>query len=270
MAVIDLSSGEIFRVHMPESIANQYLGMTGCIPYGDGFICVLQGNGIATLNPEFLVTSIQVVDKVLDGHSVCVFEDSLLIACSGTNSVVRVWGDKSEVFWQGEHELERDTIHVNSVAVRQGEVYVTAFGKSTSDSWLQARSGWIKNTSTGEIICKDLFHPHSLTFVDDQWWVCESLGGRIVSNAGSLGVQTGYLRGLSFLRGTVVVASSRFRHYSRSTRQPVPLPNELPLGINTAGVSVFTQASPEHEFAPHTFIDLSAIADEIYDAVLLE
>src|SRR5215203_4340644 len=89
MAVVDLSSRELSRVHMPESIANQYFGMTGCIPYGDGFTCVLQGNGIATLSPEFLVTSVQAVDKVIDGHSVCAFDDSLLIVCSGTNSVVR-------------------------------------------------------------------------------------------------------------------------------------------------------------------------------------
>jgi hypothetical protein len=272
LAAVDLESQNIEPISIPEQVAKAYPGICGLMGQNrDALVAVMQGNGLLRRSDgsgEW--APVVKFEHLKDGHSVCGYDkSSVLIASSGTNSIVRAWHGKSEVFWQSDVGDNQDRIHVNSVAVHEGQTFITAFGESQTQSWLDARNGYVQNITTGQVVYRGLYHPHSLCFHDRDWWVCDSLGGRVVGSGGfEIPVNTGYLRGLAIKDGVSVVGSSHFRHRSRSTGEVLPAPDELKLGSNTAGLSVYTIDPVTKSWDHQKFIDLSGITDEIYDVLL--
>jgi hypothetical protein len=176
------------------------------------------------LTRDARLTAITPLRLVRDAHSGVEHEGALLVASTGTDTVVRIDWDgletRESVFWAAS-EAGCDTLHLNSVAKLGGELFVTMIGPRKSPLWEGASSGQVWNISRGEMVCEGLSHPHTLF----EW------GGRLcclnsrtsqVLEIGPAGPKElfkleGYLRGAVPAAGCLYVASSAYRWQSRST-----------------------------------------------------
>ena len=153
-----------------------------------------------------------------DAHALTAWNGRLYITSTGTDAVIVFDPDRGErVFWQA-NDRRKDTIHLNSLAVRQGRMVATAFGPKKSGLWRTADEGYLFGLNDNRNVCYPLFHPHSALATDRGILVCESRRGLILNDqAQTLPAGPGYLRGLAAGRGRLFAGSSMGRTRSRST-----------------------------------------------------
>ncbi len=102
-----------------------------------------------------------------DAHSLMPFDGGFLIADTLNNRVNHERlspdgsGFVSTEFWR-QHPSDKDETHVNSLCSLNDEVYVSSFGEKPGNAWTSCQTGQIINISTGEIVCNNLQHPHTL------------------------------------------------------------------------------------------------------------
>ena len=123
------------------------------------------------------------IDDIVDPHDVASFDGSWIIVSSANNSVTRLTPDgRLEVMWQPSTVV--DSWHPNCVAVVDGQVWVTAFGRfDTHRGWagdVSRGAGFLRNLATGQEI-GGLSHPHSPRWVAGRWTVCNSQEGTVVT-----------------------------------------------------------------------------------------
>lgn len=167
--------------------------------------------------------------QVRDGHSVLPDEGSLLVVSTGTDEIVRVRWDRNspcseETVWAGSSSRS-DTVHLNSIAIASGRMYVSCFGPKSGANWSDSPNGRIIDLTTGEAICSGLLHPHTLFVLDGQLHVLDSKTGSVLEvdpvtgGARERWKVSGYLRGAAVGSKHLYVATSAFRHRSKSTGQ---------------------------------------------------
>jgi hypothetical protein len=123
------------------------------------------------------------IDAVVDPHDLAVFEGKWIIVSSGANSVTALAPDgAADVMWQP--STVPDSWHPNCVAVVDGRVWVTAFGRFDDPrGWsgdASFNAGFLRNLATGEEI-GGLSHPHSPRWTAGTWTVCNSLERTVVT-----------------------------------------------------------------------------------------
>lgn len=160
-------------------------------------------------------------DSIVDPHDLAMLDDGTWVMVSSLrNEIVRVLPDGSlETLWRPSEVP--DSWHPNCVAVVDGEIWVTAFGRfDTSRGWSEEGgrgTGFLRNLSTGEEL-GDLSYPHSPVRDGSRWWVCNSLTQSLVCrDDGGDGWEhrvllQGYLRGLAVDGDTFYVGESARRH----------------------------------------------------------
>jgi hypothetical protein len=123
------------------------------------------------------------IDAIADPHDLARLDDgSWIVVSSAHNSVTRVAPDGAlDVLWQPSTAL--DSWHPNCVALVDGQIWVTAFGRfGTERGWagdVSRGAGFLVNLSTGQEFA-GLSHPHSPRWVGGRWTVCNSLEGTVV------------------------------------------------------------------------------------------
>jgi uncharacterized protein (TIGR03032 family) len=116
--------------------------------------------------------------------------------------------------------VAEDRCHLNGMAMGpEGPAYVTACSRSdTVDGWRDRRAdgGVVVDVATGEIAASGLSMPHSPRLHDGTLWMLNSGTGevgRVMDGAfAPLAFCPGFVRGLAFHEGTVVVGLSKPRH----------------------------------------------------------
>jgi hypothetical protein len=185
-------------------------GATG-IAYVEGSYWVIRQaveSSILQLDAEFRVLRCDVLPLSRDAHSLLPYDGGFLIADTLNNRVnhERLAADGSgfvgSEFWR-QHPSNKDETHVNSVCSLGGEVYVSSFGEKPGNAWTSCQTGQIINISTGEIVCDNLQHPHTLaTWAGDVYWLESKTGLLHRYTPGgkheSLLHLDGYVRGLAF------------------------------------------------------------------------
>jgi Domain of unknown function (DUF4915) len=158
------------------------------------------------------------LDEVVDPHDLVPFGDGEWLAVSSTrNAIFRVHLDGTvETVWQP--SLVTDSWHVNCIAMADGELWVTAFGRfESSREWSGEGglgTGFLRNLTTGEEF-GGLSHPHSPCCISGRWWVCNSLDKSLVRWDGDawehVATLQGYPRGLATDGDQVFVGESAHR-----------------------------------------------------------
>jgi acetolactate synthase-1/2/3 large subunit len=195
------------------------------------------------------------LDGVTDPHDVAADGDDLLLVSSAENTVYRLGRDGGlGVEWRASRV--HDSWHPNCLAVVEGDVWVTAFGRFTeSRGWSGASAegaGFLLNLRTGAEIA-GLTHPHSPRFVDRGWWVCESLARRVVRLDARSGARAahidldGYTRGMAVHHDVLYVGESRGRGDGAA---------------GDASVAIISRATSE------VVERISIPAQEVYDVVI--
>jgi hypothetical protein len=203
-------------------------GATG-IAYVEGSYWVIRQaveSSILQLDAEFRVLRCDVLPLSRDAHSLLPYDGGFLIADTLNNRVNHERlapngsGFVGSEFWR-QHPSNKDETHVNSVCSLGGEVYVSSFGEKPGNAWTSCQTGQIINISTGEIVCDNLQHPHTLaTWAGDVYWLESKTGLLHRYTPGgkhqALLHLDGYVRGLAFDADFIYVGASAARRYSRS------------------------------------------------------
>jgi hypothetical protein len=212
------------------SVAPESAGATGIAVENEHYWIVRQAvhSSIVKLDAQLKATAVYPLPVSRDAHSLMSFDGGLLVADTQRNCVnlARLSDDRSAVveteFWRQCQSNDKDEMHVNSICVLNGEVYVSFFGKRPVAGWQSSLQGKIVNINTGEVICDDLQHPHTLLlWSGDIYWL-ESKVGRLYkyTPGGKYEVilqLEGYLRGLVFDGDYIYIGASAIRRKSRST-----------------------------------------------------
>lgn len=154
----------------------------------------------------------------LDLHDVLFVDGKIYVVGTETNSVI--------CFDQGFQKLEswglpgeNDASHINSVAVYQGKLLASIFGRFRHHREYKLGTmgrGEVVDIKTGETFIGGLSQPHSLTVVGDLLYLCSSEEGKLMIYRGSQVVGevalSGYARGLAVSDDSLYVGISLSRN----------------------------------------------------------
>ena len=195
------------------------------------------------------------LDAVNDAHDVVVHEGRLLVASTGTNSVVEVLPDgEQRTFWRG--PVGGDSWHLNGLVDHEGSLVATAFGRFGSHrGWAQEGAtrgaGVLFDLRSGEDLVNGLTSPHDPRPWQGGWLVCDSGNHALVHSTGTAlrAVQLdGWTRGLAVTAEHLLVGLSRSR---------------VPGGRRRAAVAVI-------DAERFTLVDVVELAhEEVFDVVVL-
>jgi len=194
-------------------------GIASLVAYKDGLIFFTDNYKVGWLNKQYQVEEVWTI-PIKHPHSVVCIDDVLYIASTSRDCVIKSvpFKDRHEVFWK-DNTGRQDTIHLNSVAHRDGEFFVTAFGPR-KEFWHSAESGYVKNITTGEMVETDLKQPHTIINVKGELYFCNSATSEVckVGDSDRLVVDPhSYVRGMAFTDKMLAVATSKGRKKSKST-----------------------------------------------------
>jgi hypothetical protein len=238
--------------------------LAGIIPNGRTNPCALW-----VLDKELKTKGLSKLPSVLDIHSICFHKGvgQFLVVSTRTNSVWCVGTDDGLVYDEiVKHSLSNesfDKFHLNSIAMRENDVLVSALGnrQNPGQVWhYRMNEGRIFNLRTNEdLIPPGTSHPHSIKFLEDgQLVYCDSGTNSLVRENGEKVQLDGYARGLAFDQNYFYVGVSTVRSYSLSTGLPY---NDKDPGFEHPGIWVIRR--PDGEKIKK--ISLSNYCSEIYD-----
>lgn len=283
LAIFNTVTAQVSVLELPPVLSLTH-GITGLAVTSKYVYAAVPGSGVKTSQNSSGSSSLLVFDRrefallnqyvfrfVSDAHSLCVSNNNLFVASTGTDEVIclvlRDAGVVSEeVCWRPDHEAPRkDLHHVNSACHWQGELYVALFGKRTGDRLSTATDGRVINVTRGELVASGINQPHSLTVVGDRLAWCDSQKATVWLGASPTPHLPGYSRGLCAVGTKVFVATSVGRAVSRSTAViNNPADPGLTEGRCTLNLLSLDQMQIENSW------DLGAYGREIYDLVALE
>ncbi|MGB4813047.1 MAG: DUF4915 domain-containing protein [Methylophilaceae bacterium] len=134
------------------------------------------GKSIRVVNNHKIKDEIILSDKRLDLHDVLVSNEKLYVVATDLNSVIcldKLFKETSSWSLPGEN----DSAHINSVAVYDGRLLASVFGRFTKHREYKNGTiglGEIVDIQSGETYISGLSQPHSLTPINDLLYVCSS------------------------------------------------------------------------------------------------
>jgi hypothetical protein len=204
------------------------LSTTGLAEDGGRLFRVLQSGGRAGPGgTEVLVYDERGVERYVridaaeDTHGIEPAVDRLALVSTGDNSIVWIGNDGAiERTWRAPGS--GDAWHLNCLARRDGDLYVSAFGPFREHrAWsspARAGAGVLFNVTAGETAVSGLSCPHHPRFEDGAWLICDSMPGTLVAvdpdssqvlASKELG---GWTRGLAVADNVILVGVSSGRH----------------------------------------------------------
>lgn len=199
-------------------------GLTG-LAWHDGtlYAAVQSGEAPRILQLDHSLTPIGAITAPMftDLHSLHQTGDGMLVAATGTNTVLRLDLTARTVasLCSGSEK-----IHLNSACYDGDALLICYHRLVTEDRRLTA--GGVLDTTTRRVLVDGLGLPHSLMSYRNGFVVLDSVGARVLrfDRSGVLAEQTlkGFPRGAAVAGNTLYVASSTLRYVSRSKPAPTP------------------------------------------------
>jgi len=165
-----------------------------------------------------------ILEKTKDAHSLIPYQKGFLVTNTASNEINKITvtdvGVMEEEFWKYENH-EEDTVHVNSIVEINGKILVSIFGNKPKEGWLNAKSGKIIDIFDNTVFHENLYHPHTLTNINNELFCLESNTGIIhrfknKNNHEKFLELEGYLRGMTDDDKFFYVGASARRRKSKS------------------------------------------------------
>lgn len=257
----------------PSILAQPAGGTVGAVFHDERCYVAIQADpaAVAVFARDWTLERIIRPGEVRDIHGLAVLGDDLLVVSTATNQIIAcdLASGRVRPFWASGDAL-CDTLHVNDVAVSDGRVLASDFGRRTAEG---PRSGRVFDAVTGESLVRHLREPHSVT-VDAEGLihVLESPTGDLLrcpsgfSPRRVMGI-TGYARGLAVGVTTIAIGQSGYRQQSRSGLGNSRM---APLAPTAAGLEASAMSGVyrvERAGGALRFVDTSAIGPEVYAVV---
>jgi hypothetical protein len=269
---------------LPVGTQNEIMGTRGLYVYGERLYALYTVGWYETHLAMYhlegkaadLVADIQLPD-VKDPHSLCVYDNALLITSTGSDELLRYElkrngepDDAGYAMWRAS-DAGSDTHHVNSVAVVKNHVYVSAFGLKTGEFWSSAVDGYIYDVTDKRVILNGLRHPHSLRGDSAGSIYYTESSRQTLCKAGSKPlIIGGYARGCDIAAdGAILVGSNAARRVSRSrgvvTNSANP-ENDAGQVVGKCSVAIVSA----YDKPTRQYYDITPFGKEIYDICILE
>jgi hypothetical protein len=221
------------------------------------------------------LTSDRLLPEVRDPHSVCVHENRLLVASTGTDEIVAYdvsddeVGEIAETFWRVS-DAGADTQHVNSVCSDGNTVVVSAFGPRSGELWSTAENGYIYDITNERTLASSLRHPHSVRVDGERIYYAES-STQTLRTVGQAGIIIGgYVRGCEIAPdGSLLVGSNAARRMSRSKGIVTNSSNADCEDGDVVGKCSLVRVALRERTALRTYYDITPYGKEIYDICVL-
>jgi hypothetical protein len=202
-----------------------------------------------------------------DPHSLWAAEDALFVVSTGTDELLRLDLDGSEVVsattvWRPDPGGTRhDVHHLNAVIELGGALLVSGFGPKAGQLWRSAADGFVHDVTADAAVATGIDQPHSPAAVGDRLAYCESRtrSVRVVGEERAARLP-GYTRGLCLAGDRLFAATSVGRRVSKSTGL-LNNPNDPGEAAGRCTVSRLDPDTLEVEAS----LDLGHHAREIYD-----
>ncbi len=244
------------------------------ISRGDGKIFILFSSWnrtyISILDEKGLTPiRYQELPEVNDPHSILFLENYVYIVSTGTDQVIRYKFGKNfnlinaEVIWCASHQ-KSDTHHINSIVEFNGDIIVSAFGPRNGKKWTSAMNGYIYNISKEKIVKENIYHPHTISIMDDDIYYCESRKSEFCSvNRGVIYKLNDYVRGVAWLKNDLVCIASSYRGKNNIFRRLITRITRKDFIYGRSNLFLLDT----HSNQIISRVDLSFIGPEIYDLV---
>jgi acetolactate synthase I/II/III large subunit len=158
------------------------------------------------------------VDNIQDAHYLAWDGENYIIVATWHNRLVWI-SPAGDVVRSLDFPGEVDSWHLNDVFVKDGRVYVSAFGDSgVHRSWKGPADGFLLDLASGERVLTGLRSPHNPRFFDGRWTICNSAEKQLQQfEAGSSTPVrclqlNGWTRGLAVSDDYLFVGESAQRH----------------------------------------------------------
>jgi len=235
LGIYDYENEDFNYVNLNEIDEKYVRGITGIAFKNNKYLilsqCEEKGiSGFFVLNTDFNVEQTFIMQKTKDAHSLIPFEDGFLVTDPGHNRINKITVTNNlekleeKEFWRYNDDLE-DTVHINSIAHANGKIFVSLFDKKPENgAWRDAKSGKIVEIENNKIVFQNLYHPHTLVFIDDELYCLESGKGlvhKFFNHQHKVILElNGYIRGMTFDENYLYVGASAHRKTSRSIGIP--------------------------------------------------
>lgn len=219
LCVIDIETDEVSYLY------NGSIGFSGLTILNNQLFAIEQTLPIHHLQIYDLIKKTLIsrhpLSDMVDVHSIVFLDNVLHMVSTGTDEVRSVSifqdGDLKSAVTYSPIGNSKDTIHINAITQNKGQLYVSMFGPRSSERWSSATYGSVVNITTGQVLYEKIYHPHSLVFHADDWYVCESSMRRVLQNGMPIiSFEEGYVRGLAVSDEYVFVGVSSGRKNSKS------------------------------------------------------
>lgn len=200
-------------------------GVNGIVKYREKYIVGYQSGPtlFVIYNKDFSIANSFRIKHVSNQHSFCVYQGKLLTVSTGFDEIVELCLDEKynlvgySSFWKHpKNSKKSDLFHINSIASKKDNIYITCFGTPPFEKGdIKRISGKVINIVTDQIIVENLYHPHSSIFIDENFMACES-GTEMIFDLQKKYFIGGYTRGIAFSENNLYVGSSGKRLRSRS------------------------------------------------------
>jgi hypothetical protein len=201
-------------------LANRAISaVAGLAVHGDSLyaLCVIDGLAYAAIfaYPALALRELIPLRGVSDPHSIIVNGDgSIVVVSTGSDEIVAFdlarRDAPGEIVWRASN-TGGDAHHINSIVMFAGTLICSGFGPLTNGSWRSTIDGFVFDVTRGRLLKTGIHHPHSLTVVGADLYLCESATGvvRNLTANRTIATLSGYLRGLAVdARGHLWVGSS--------------------------------------------------------------
>jgi len=204
--------------------------------------------------------------EIHDPHSMIAKGKKLYVVSSGTNSIetynTRTLSYLGKYWQHPQTGTEEDEVHINSIFESKGKIWVSAFGRKTTDRWSTAENGYLINTGNNRKLYM-INHPHSATDSGKDKYYCESRTGLVYKNGKTVEkISRAYVRGLTVVGDLLAVGVSSSRKKSRSL-DVVNNPSEKGKFRSVSGIMLYKKGK-------RSFCDLSPYFREIYDLMIID
>jgi hypothetical protein len=245
-------------------------GVTGMLHLSNGgmAMCIQSPDPrIVFLKPDWTAHRLVRDPRFSDLHSLVERDGYVFAACSGVNKVLKISLDDFSVslFW--EYPVDEPFLHINSL-VFHGERPLVCSHKIPPQAKGGGASGGCWYLDDYEVLIAGLMQPHSVTVDGDAVHCLSSHDFRIATwrdGAVSFTPMQGYLRGMAFIDGKVVIGSSSQRFVSRKKKELEKYVDFAEVVANPLYMSSLVLA--DATFKPQRRINTTALGFEIYDVI---
>lgn len=278
VGVYSIKTGAFYQPRWPSHL--RHAGLRGLAITGSSLVASVAVDRHSTpvllmLDRETLAPTL--VHRLASGrdlHSLTWTSHRLLAVSTGTDEVVELIIDRrgkplaQRSFWRVTSRGQpSDTVHLNGICGRDGELFVSAFGRRQADSWSTAADGFIVSLRSNRVVMTGLTHPHSVIVgPSGDLLFCESRRRIVRSERAVLSPRLpGYVRGLCRAGRSLIVGTSIGRSSPADADGEISNPGDA--GIPRGRCMIVT--IDFHTQMVTALRDLSAHFSEIYDVIAL-